>query len=111
MSEQLRKIIEELYDKAIKDYLGPAIPLTEHEKAKGEALWKEYRDSRHNLHKQLLAKAEFSRAVVLKAVIELHRPSSGQYHIHCQGCDSDGWDSEPPEYPCRTIELIKEKIL
>lgn len=112
--EQLGKILEEAYRNLVKEYLGVSKPLTEAEKAEREAHWKEYRDSRHQLHKDLLGRCDTVNAtlrVTLRAILELHRPSSGQYFIHCQGCDYSGYDSEPPEYPCRTVELIKERLL
>jgi hypothetical protein len=43
----------------------------------------------------------------LRAVVELHAPDwYHPYYYGCRGCDADGYEWEPPEWPCSTVELI-----
>lgn len=37
-----------------------------------------------------------------RCMLELHRPEPDAYAIRCHGCDSEGYDAEWPEWPCRT---------
>lgn len=46
---------------------------------------------------------------VLKAVLELHKPEPGWHQSRfkfCYGCDMDGYETEHPEWPCRTVRTI-----
>lgn len=45
---------------------------------------------------------------ITRAVLDLHGPVFEGYQntALCRGCDSDGWDSEDPEWPCRTVQVI-----
>lgn len=46
---------------------------------------------------------------MLEALEELHRPARGPHDWvspECHGCDSDGFDTEYPQWPCRTAQLI-----
>lgn len=45
----------------------------------------------------------------LRAVVELHAPQWDTWW-RCGGCDSDGYDAEPPHWACRTIELIAQEL-
>lgn len=45
----------------------------------------------------------------LRAVVELHAPRWDCWW-QCDGCDSEGYDAEPPHWPCRTVELIAEQL-
>lgn len=38
-------------------------------------------------------------------LLDLHMPV-GDYRVTCDGCDVDGYDSEQPEWPCRTVQTI-----
>lgn len=40
-----------------------------------------------------------------QAVLALHQPNEYQ---ECEGCDYAGWEGDPPEWPCRTVELLAE---
>jgi hypothetical protein len=43
----------------------------------------------------------------LRAVVELHAPVwDSCREWECQGCDADGYDWEPPSWPCSTTELV-----
>lgn len=44
-------------------------------------------------------------------VLKLHA-RSGSYtgHQSCEGCDYAGFDGEPPEWPCSTVELLAEEL-
>lgn len=43
----------------------------------------------------------------LKRVLLLHLPdNTKKSFVCCTGCDYSGWESEPPEWPCRTVRLI-----
>lgn len=46
----------------------------------------------------------------IRAVLDLHGPVFDGYMdtALCRGCDSDGWDAEDPEWPCRTVRVIAE---
>ncbi|MDF1705031.1 MAG: hypothetical protein P1U38_09680 [Aeromicrobium sp.] len=43
---------------------------------------------------------------ITRAVLDLHAPVSYYSRLVCQGCDADGYDTEHPEWPCRTIETL-----
>jgi len=45
------------------------------------------------------------RDPLARAVLDLHAPSDGIWPT-CEGCDHAGIESEPPVYPCSTVELI-----
>lgn len=45
----------------------------------------------------------------LRAVVELHAPQWGSWWT-CAGCDFDGYDGEPPAWPCRTAEAVAEAL-
>lgn len=40
-----------------------------------------------------------------RAVLDLHSRGTGDYP-ECAGCDFSGYEGEPPEWPCRTVETI-----
>lgn len=48
---------------------------------------------------------------VIRAVLELHGPKLllGVWW-GCEGCDQNGYDSEPPAWPCSTVTLIAEQL-
>lgn len=41
-----------------------------------------------------------------KSLVALHGPVAEYGHDICEGCDYSGYEGEPPEWPCRTIETI-----
>lgn len=43
-----------------------------------------------------------------RAVLDLHKPTGGPYLVSCEGCDYNGFDGEPADYPCRTVTLVAE---
>lgn len=45
-----------------------------------------------------------------RAILELHAPvvSDYSYTPRCEGCDMDGYDAEPPPFPCRSYELARD---
>jgi hypothetical protein len=45
-----------------------------------------------------------------RAVLELHAPSVEDSYAYpvCRGCDADGYDWEPPEWPCSTYVLARD---
>lgn len=47
-----------------------------------------------------------------RAVLELHAPSVEDAYAYpvCRGCDADGYDCEPPEWPCRTYVLARDGV-
>lgn len=47
-----------------------------------------------------------------RAVLELHGPSVEESYVYpvCHGCDADGYDVEPPEWPCRTYALARDAV-
>lgn len=50
---------------------------------------------------------------ILKPIIELHSPTACeyfQYFPECEGCDYGGYEGDKPSWPCRTIELIAERL-
>lgn len=54
-------------------------------------------------HDQLIATA----TGLQRAVLELHAPVPGAREV-CEGCDIDGYEAEPPEWPCRTWALAAD---
>jgi hypothetical protein len=47
----------------------------------------------------------------LRAVVELHRPSSSRFHRGaCDGDEFDGYDAEPPDWPCQTIVAVARAL-
>lgn len=54
---------------------------------------------------------------LLFAVVELHGPKPYSvgfdgvvWRWQCEGCDLDGYEAEPPEWPCQTTRLIAEHL-
>jgi hypothetical protein len=46
---------------------------------------------------------------IVRAVLDHHRPSDDKWLPTCDGgCDYAGFEGEPPEWPCSTVELIAE---
>lgn len=45
-----------------------------------------------------------------KGVLKLHRPEQSGYRAVCMGCDSEGYDAELPEWPCRTYVFVARKV-
>ena len=43
---------------------------------------------------------------ITRAVLDLHAPVDHYNRLVCHGCDADGYDTEHPEWPCRTIETL-----
>jgi hypothetical protein len=46
---------------------------------------------------------------VFLAVLELHKPEPVWHQSRvklCHGCDMDGYETEYPEWPCRTVRTI-----
>ena len=54
-------------------------------------------------HSRLLA----SKNPAIQAIARLHGPAVKPYYRDpvCDGCDIEGYDAEPPEWPCRTWKL------
>lgn len=50
--------------------------------------------------------ADVPRGGLAEAIITLHAPTSNDT---CEGCDGDGWESEPPQWPCRTYRLTAQR--
>ncbi len=62
--------------------------------------------ARHRAKMQVWVAAQEALAALTdgaaRVVLDLHhRTPEG-----CAGCDFGGWESEPPEYPCRTVYAI-----
>jgi hypothetical protein len=57
-------------------------------------------------HDALIAEATGLR----RAVLELHGPEREPYgwEPRCHGCESAGWESEQPEFPCSTYVLARD---
>jgi hypothetical protein len=51
---------------------------------------------------------------VVRALVDLHAPVDGYqvgdriYGWVCRGCDSEGYETEPPDWPCRTTVTIAD---
>lgn len=57
------------------------------------------------------------RTPLLTELVELHRPEPSFVRPdgtvgwwQCRGCDADGYEWEYPSWPCRTSELIAERL-
>jgi len=47
----------------------------------------------------------------LGPILRLHAPNmENVYRPTCEGCDSEGFESEAPEWPCRTVRLACEGL-
>jgi len=46
----------------------------------------------------------------LRDVVRLHAPMWDLYQYVCRGCDADGYEWEPPQWPCSTVELIADQL-
>lgn len=42
------------------------------------------------------------------ALVALHGPVEGDFSVACHGCDMDGYETEAPPWPCRTVRTIAE---
>lgn len=43
-------------------------------------------------------------------LLDLHScDTEAEWTAECPGCDFTGWESEPPEWPCRTVALLAER--
>lgn len=48
---------------------------------------------------------------ILRQVVEHHAPvDGGTWRWECRGCDADGYEWEPPEWPCGTTQLIARQL-
>lgn len=47
---------------------------------------------------------------IARAVLDLHAEQDGVAWTVCRGCDSDGYDAEPPPWPCRTVDAVAEAL-
>lgn len=53
---------------------------------------------------------------LVRELVEFHRPEPSIVHgvrvawWECKGCDASGYEWEYPEWPCRTSELIAERL-
>lgn len=45
---------------------------------------------------------------VVAAVLELHKPDTGNYYAECCGCDWGEYAEGAPEWPCTTVKKINE---
>jgi hypothetical protein len=44
-------------------------------------------------------------------VARLHSPSGGEYYDSaCEGCDFGGYEGDPPDWPCRTAEILINRM-
>lgn len=45
-------------------------------------------------------------------VARLHSPAVGvtAYYFACEGCDCGGMEGEPPGWPCRTAEILINRM-
>jgi hypothetical protein len=44
-----------------------------------------------------------------RAVLDLHTFERLSRYPTCEGCDFAGYEGDPPDWPCRTVELIAER--
>lgn len=56
-------------------------------------------------HQHLTQLAEQAGNSLAVAVLELHKPDECG---DCRGCDAEGYEWEPPEWGCSTVQLIAE---
>ncbi len=76
------------------------------EVAARRAAAKEKLDRERARHAELLHSDD--RLVV--HLVELHAPDNTHSWPVCQGCDHEGYESEPPSWPCRTWSLLAEEV-
>lgn len=64
----------------------------------------EERAANLEIHPRLLA----STNPAIQAIARLHGPVVKSYYRDpvCDGCDMDGYECEPPEWPCRTWNVV-----
>jgi hypothetical protein len=56
-------------------------------------------------HQHLTEQARIADNTVAVAVLELHKPDE---RGDCSGCESEGYESEQPDYGCATVKLIAD---
>lgn len=44
-----------------------------------------------------------------RAVLDLHHADTVE-HPQCQGCEFDGYDAEPPAWPCATVRIVADRF-
>jgi len=89
--------------KKIREELDPYEPWTD---ADTEA-WQDYREKERVYWADqfdLAYERELAKDSWMVAILELHRNQRGK----CEGCDIEGMECEPPEWPCRTVYLATE---
>lgn len=72
------------------------------ERAARTARWEGWRARHRAQQATMVAALNETGDAVTTAILALHS-SNGSEYPECQGCDFSGAESEPPEWPCRTV--------
>lgn len=82
-------------------------PLTDEERAAREQERRERQERIEAESARFLADLTAIPDGLARDVLALHKPSPDEWPS-CTGCDYAGYEGEPPEWPCRTVEVIAE---
>lgn len=74
-------------------------------RAQERAEWAERRRIGYEETKRYLAALDAITDPITRKVLDLH---SRDHIDQCAGCDFAGYESEPPAWPCQTVELIAD---
>ena len=84
---------------------------TEAEKRKRDEEMAAFRAKRAEAQPRLRAALNQLDALdgLARAVLDLHNfDRKARYSTTCEGCDFAGYEGDPPDWPCRTVDLIAE---
>lgn len=116
MSEPIRQISSWVPVSAelLQEYRGLHEQLfrTPTDEEREQARLRQVEDRLDRAQQQAEHEARVQRATGLRrAVLELHAPVHEVAYrgLVCHGCDADGYEVEPPGWPCRTYELARDE--
>jgi len=87
------------------------VEATEAEKRRRDEEMAEIRAKRAEAQPRLRAALDQLDALggIERAVLDLHNfDRNARYSTTCDGCDFAGYEGDPPDWPCRTVDLIAE---
>jgi len=78
----------------------------EHQRRREQREAEQRRQLSEHVHRMVFATG------LRRAILELHAPREEDSYACpvCRGCDADGYDWEPPEWPCRSYALARDGV-
>ena len=74
------------------------------------ARWAAEREAAQPAFRVALADLEQVTEPWAVALLALHHRDDNRYTPQCRGCDWSGYEGEPPDWPCRTVDVIAEHL-